>query len=93
MEAQSTTMHLLQLLLMLFGVDQAGLPPGEPDLVVQRAAPVTAVYRSEWTAPGKGDPGAPGIDGFLPMSKSAISGRRWIVPIVIFLKSWITILE
>ncbi len=64
MEAQSTTMHLLQLLLMLFGVDQAGLPPGEPDLVVQRAAPVTAVYRSDWTAPGKGDPGAPGIDGF-----------------------------
>lgn len=64
MESQSSIMLFFEILLLLFGVDQAGLPPGAPDPVVQRAAAPNALIRSDWTAPSAGDHGAPGIDGF-----------------------------
>lgn len=42
-----------------------GLPPGERDPVLLRAAPADAVAYVEWAARSPGKEGAPGVDGFV----------------------------
>jgi hypothetical protein len=46
-----------------FGGGVMGLPPGERDSALVQCPPKDVILYSEWSARGKGKPGAPGIDG------------------------------
>lgn len=42
-----------------------GMPPAQPDPVLEKCAPAQAVIYAEWSARSKGKEGAKGIDGFV----------------------------
>jgi len=53
------------LLILLGGGGFVGMPPGQRDASLLKAAPQQSLVYVEWAAPGAGKPGAPGIDGFV----------------------------
>jgi hypothetical protein len=53
------------LMLLLGGGGLVGMPPGDRDAALIKAAPQQALVYIEWTARGAGRPGAPGIDGLM----------------------------
>lgn len=55
---------LLELLLLLLGGGGMGMPPGERDVTLLKAAPQQSLVYVEWASRGAGKEGAPGIDGF-----------------------------
>lgn len=66
MSANGVGFQWLEILLMLLsGGGLVGLPPGDRDPALLKAAPQQSLVFVEWAARGPGKPGARGIDGFV----------------------------
>ena len=53
------------LLILLSGGGLMGTPPGARDAALLKAAPQQSLFYMEWASRGAGQPGAPGMDGFV----------------------------
>lgn len=53
------------LLVLLGGGGLLGMPPGQRDTSLLKAAPPQSLVFVEWASRGAGKPGAPGVDGFV----------------------------
>lgn len=65
MAATSVGVNWMEILLVLLsGGGLLGMPPGDRDPALIKAAPQQSLVYLEWASRGAGQPGAPGIDGF-----------------------------
>ncbi len=65
METSAFGFGVTEIVLLLFGGQFLGLAPGERDPLLIKSPPAHAYAYMEWTAPGRGTPGAPGLEGFV----------------------------
>ena len=63
------------LFILLGGSGLLGMPPGERDALLLKAAPQQTLLYFEWAGRGAGQPGAAGIDGLVPIRRSGHSSR------------------